>query len=150
MFCRLETRRCSPLIHVLEGRLVHVVILYLVIRTAFLTTEHVICCCSVVTRVIGWYRLVRRWSGNNSILGFRNWGSSHRYGSFRKMVAFQDPESVFTCGIFYADFLAIWVNVGIRTSSVAIWADGFALLKAIVCSEGVVEGAVLSEGLLVH
>ena len=109
--CTLKTRGCSVLVYVLQERLVDVVVLYLVIRTAFLTTEYLIGPCSVVTRRVGWYGLVRKWPGGNSTWGFMKRRGSHRCWSFRKVVAFQNPESVFTCSIFYAYLLAIWVNV---------------------------------------
>ena len=66
------------------------------------------------------------------------------------MIAFQNPKSFFTRRIFDADLLAVWVNVGIRAYSGTVWTDGFALLKAIVCGEGVLEGSVLAQSLLVH
>jgi len=138
----LETRGWRALIYVLEGRFVYVVVLYLVMRDAFLTTEH----------VIGerWYGLVRRWSRNNGTLGLRKGCDSRNWWGFRNVITFQNPESVFTCRIFYTDLLTIWVNIGIRTYSVAVWADGFALLKAIVCGEGVFEATILTESLFVH
>jgi hypothetical protein len=111
-------------------------------RTAILTTEHVI--------GEGWYGLVSRWPVDNGTLGFRKGCGSRKWWSFGNMITFQNPESVSTCGIFYADLLTIWVDIGIRTYSGTVWADAFALLKAIVCGEGIFEGAILPESLFVH
>jgi len=140
--CTLETRGWRALIYVLEGRFVDVVVLYLVMRAAFLTTVHVI--------GVGWYGLVRRWTRDKGTLGLRNGCGSRNWWSFGNMITLQNPESVFTCRIFYADLLTIWVNIGIRTYSGAVGANGFALLKTVVCGEGVFEAAILTESLLVH
>jgi hypothetical protein len=140
--CALETRGWRALIYVLEGRFVDIVVLDLVRRAAVFTAEYVI--------GEGWYGLVRRWSRDIGTLVLRKGRGSCGWRSFRNMIAFQNPESVSTCRIFYANLFPIWVDIGIRTNSGTVWADGFALLKAIVCGEGILEAAILTESLLVH